>query len=217
MNPLSLKQMIDKNKVLPCSVPDCPNLRHRLHKYCISHQTAYIHFGNPRSKAIQKKELSGVLSEVRDLVGRNESTHIGLQNALTWFDRWLKDAAEDKWGVPGKDHIKRLGLYGITAREMLITCGAVWLFSYRCPHLIPDEKSLSYNLAHQLMKMVPLDYATTASGKKRAKLLPKRDRVAIGDYVRKSLGGLYLNMTKTINEREDRERNFYNAMSKSFD
>lgn len=217
MNPLSLKQMIEKNKVLPCTVPNCPNRRHRLHKYCIQHQTAYIHFGHPKSRAIQKRELEGVLSEVRSLVSRNENNHKGLQNAVQWFDQWLCDARDDKWGVPGKEHIKRLAKYGVTAREMLITCGAVWLYSYRCPHMIPDEKALSYALAHQLMKMVPLEYATTASGKKRAKLMRKRDRVEIGDYVRKSLGGLYLNITKTLNEREDNRQSFFNAMQKAFE
>jgi hypothetical protein len=217
MNKDSLQTTIKKNQLLPCSVQGCPYSRHRLYSVCLRHQANKAHWGDPKAQAIQKKELRGLLSEVRSLVERNEVTHAGLQNALRWFDRWLTDAGEGKQGVTGSSHIARLYDHGVTGRHLLITCGAVWLFSYRNPHRLPTEKALAFALAHQVMKMVPLEYATTVTGKRRAIILSRKDRQEIGEYIRRSLGLLYTNMVASINETEDRERTFVNEMGKRFE
>lgn len=211
---VNLKSTILKNELLPCSVPGCPYHRHRLYNVCMRHQARKAHWGDPKARAIQKRELTSVLSEVRSLVERNEASHTGLQNALNWFDRWLKDAAENKRGVPGWKHIRRLYEYGVNAKELLVTCGAVWLFSYRNPHRLPTEKALSFALAHQLLKLIPLQYTTTSSGKKRAMLMGRRDREEIGEYIKKSLAVLFVNIVKTINGKEERANEFKNEMAK---
>lgn len=210
----NLKSTILKNEMLRCSVPGCPHLRHRLYNVCMKHQASKAHWGDPKARAIQKRELQGVMAEVRSLVERNEASHTGLQNALNWFDRWLKDAGDNKRGVPGFKHIRRLYEYGVNAKELLVTCGAVWLFSYRHPYRLPSEKALSFALAHQIMKLIPLQYATTSTGKKRAVLLSRRDREEIGEYIKKSLAMLFVNMVKTINGKEESERDFKNEMAK---
>ena len=214
MNCDDLKFTINKNQLLRCSVPGCPYLRHRLYNVCLKHQAQKVHFGDPRSRAIQKRELKGVRDEVISLVERNETTHAGLQNAISWFERWMKDASENKHGVPGCKHIRRLYEHGVSSRELLITCGAVWLFSYRFPHRLPTEKALTFALAHQIMKLMPLEYTITRNGKKRAKLMSRRERQEIGEYIRQSLGLLFVNIVKSLDEREERERNFKNQMAK---
>ena len=79
------------------------------------------------------------------------------------------------------------------------------------------EKIVSaYFFAHQIMKLISLQHATVDSGKSREKLLPKKDREEIGEYVRRSLGLLYTNMISSINEREQRERDFGDEMAKKF-
>jgi len=74
-----------------------------------------------------------------------------------------------------------------TAPEPKSSRGTIWLFSFRFPYRLPTEKALAFALAHQIMKLIPLEYSTTSSGKKRAKLLSKREREEIGEYIRKSL------------------------------
>jgi hypothetical protein len=91
------------------------------------------------------------------------------------------------------------------------------LCSYRFPHRLPPEKALAFALADQVMKLVPPEYATTSSGKKRAVILPRRDREEIGDYIRRSLGLLYTNMVNSVNEKREREKTFFNKVAKRFD
>lgn len=79
---------------------------------------------------------------------------------------------------------------------------------------MPTEKALAFALAHQVMKLVPLEYVTASTGKKRAVILSRRDREEIGEYIRRSLGLLYTNMVSSINEKEDRERTFVNEMGR---
>jgi hypothetical protein len=217
MNKDNLMYTIAKNEMLPCSVTGCPYHRHRLYSVCIKHEANKSHWGHPKARAIQKQELKAVLTEVKELVERHEATHQGLQNALNWFDRWLKDAAENKRGVHGSKHIRRLAEHGVSAHELLITCGAVWLFSYRFPHRLPSEDALTYAISHQVMKLVPLEYATTSTGKKRALLLSKKDRKEIGSYIRRSLGMLFVRMVQSIDERVEKDRAFTNEMCRKFD
>jgi hypothetical protein len=210
----NLKFTIQQNQSKPCSVSGCSSRRHRLYNVCLKHHAHKANFGHPKASAIQKKELRGVRAEVSSLVERNESTHVGMKNAISWFERWLTDATDGKQGVPGRKHIQRLATYCVSARELLTTCGAVWLFSYRNAHRLPTEKALAFALAHQIMKLIPLEYSTTSSGKRRAKLLSKREREDIGEYIRQSLGVLFVNMVKTINGKEEREMDFKNQMAK---
>ena len=64
------------------------------------------------------------------------------------------------------------------------------------------------------MKLMPLEYTITRNGKKRAKLMSRRERQEIGEYIRQSLGLLFVNIVKSLDEREERERNFKNQMAK---
>ena len=159
----ALKDALESNQSKPCSVEGCSYLRYRLYSTCVHHFFRRKLYGNAKSKAIKKSELQRDRDVVTRLVERNES-HQGIQKAITWLDQWLKEATESK-PVPGARHLQRLAYNGINGRDLLITCGALWAYSYRKPQFFPDKLSLVYGLAHQVMTLAPLEYATTEQGR----------------------------------------------------
>lgn len=149
--------------------------------------------------------------EINEVVKRNEETHTGLKNTLAWFERWLHDAStEGKRGVPGAKHIRRLSDAGITGRELLITCGAVYLYQDRNLHTMPNQDSLRFQLAHQIMKVLPQETKVSSTGKRHSKKLTKPERKEIGEYIDKSLGLLFTNMVSAANKWEERKKSFVN-------
>lgn len=156
--------------------------------------------------------------EINEVVKRNEETHAGLKNSLEWFQRWLRDAStEGKRGVPGAKHIRRLSDAGITGRELLIACGAVYLYQDRNLHTMPNQDSLRFQLAHQIMKVLPLENKVSSTGKRHSKKLTKPERREIGTYIDNSLGLLFTNMVSAANKREEREKAFVNEQGKTLE
>lgn len=199
---IALREAIDKNQSKLCSVDGCCHHRYRLYSTCVHHFFHRRLYGNAKSKAIKKSELQRDRDTVTKIVKNNES-HRGIQKAIGWFDQWLRDAAEGK-GVPCGRHIRRLALAGITGKELLITCGSLWAYSYRNPKYFPDNLSLKYGLSHQVMTLVPLEYVTTRTGKSRAVMMNATERRAIGEHIVNYLGLLFVNICHEI-ERQDRE------------
>jgi len=200
----ALKEALDKNQSKPCSVEGCCYPRYRLYSTCIHHFFRRKLYGNPKSKAIRKRELLRDKALVTRLVENND-THRGIQKAITWFDQWLTDASAGKPGVPGGRHIRRLAQAGITGKDLVITCGTLWAYSYRDPKYFPDNLSLIYGLSHQVMSLVPLEYTLTKTGKSRAVVMNSTDRKAIGTHIVDHLGLLFVSMCHHIEKKEQEE------------
>lgn len=218
-NSKSLKEMCLQNELLPCSVPGCPNSRYRLYSTCLKHRQRQRKYGHPRALSVPRKVLTRELKEVREIVLKNVGTHAGLSKAIEWFDKWMKDAAEGASGVPGQYHFKRLHDSGVGGAQLLIATAAVFIYAYRNPQAVPSDSkfkdaAIDYAMAHQTTKLIPLEYLTTASGKKRARFMSSKDRAEIGQTIRSVLGPLYLNILRTLNAKEEKAKEWTNEMCK---
>jgi hypothetical protein len=214
MNPDNVKTRIEKNEALPCSVQGCPNHRHRISTCCMAHAAMKQYWGHPKSRGLLRKELAVYRQEIDSVVTRNEETHAGLRNALEWFQRWLRDAAESRRGVPGAKQIRRLYAAGVSARDLLVLCGAVYLYQARNLHMLPNQDALRFQLAHQVMKSLPLECRTSGSGKRYSRKLTKPERKELGTYIDNSLGLLFHNMVSAVNQREERKKAFVNEQGR---
>ena len=200
----ALREAIEKNQSKPCTVEGCCNSRYRLYSTCVHHFFKRKLYGNPKSKAIRKRELQQDKDIVAKLVENNKQ-HRGIQKAITFFNNWLLDAAEGKPGTPGLRHIRRLALAEVTGKDILVISGALWNYSYRQPKYFPDNLSLMYGLSHQLSTLVPLEYATTRTGKTRSVAMNSTDRKAIGQHIVNHLGLLFVNLCHHIEQLEQEE------------
>lgn len=209
-----LKEALEKNQSKQCSVDGCCYPRYRLYSTCVHHFFRRRLYGSPKSKAIRKRDLQRDRDIVKRIVDTNES-HRGIQKAIHWFDDWLHDAAAGR-PVVAKRHIQRLTLAGITGKELVITCGALWAFSYRNPKFFPDKLSLAYGLSHQVMTLVPLEYTTTRNGKSRAMVMNGTDRRAIGEHIVNHIGMLFISICHHIERQEQEEFDARQAFCAAF-
>lgn len=209
---MTLREAIQRNEMQPCSVPECGYRRYKLNNTCIHHFFRKKLHGHPKARAIRKKELKHELAQVTELIERNRD-HEGVKGAIEWLDRWLQAAAEGK-RVPGAYHLRRLHGCGKTGLDLLKTCAATWLYSYRYPRILPDDISLVYQLTHQIMKLIPLEYIRSRTGKRRAVVMKSRDKEAIGQHIRGNLGVLFVNMVRSILGKEESAMELRNQMAK---
>jgi hypothetical protein len=212
---MSIKEAISKNQQLRCSVKNCPYPRYKLNATCVHHFFKKRLYGSPVSRAIKKKELLYEKAQIVELIERHKG-HKGIQKAISWLDKWLQTAG-DQLGVPGSYLLKRLHDSGVTGRDLLITCATLWLYSYNNPHLFPDNLSLDYGVAHQLAKMIPMEYRMSRNGKKRAVILKGNEKKAIGQYIRNHIGILFVNICEYLRKIEEKKQQMGVAMARPFE
>ncbi len=220
-NTKPLHEMFELNEELPCSVEGCKNKRYKLYSTCLKHRQRVYKYGHPKALSISRKAMKAELKQVRNIVLKNRDTHPGLNKAIKWFDKWLLDASLEMSGVPGQYHFKRLYDHGISGEELLVVTAAVFIYSYRNPSKLPSdskykEAAVEFAMAHQTTKLIPLEYMTTASGKKRAKFLSKKDRSEIGKYIYDTVGLLYLKMVRSLDRKNDEQQTWKKEMQMDF-
>lgn len=211
----SLKEALENNQSKPCSVEGCSYLRYRLYSTCVHHFFKRKLYGSAKSKAIRKRELQRDRESVIKLIEKN-GEHKGIWRATIWLDTLMKAASEECTGIPGVRYFSRLHQAGVTGRELLITCASLYAYSYRNPKYFPNNLSVFYGLSHQIMTLVPLEYATTRSGKKRAIIMNSTDRRNIGEYLVKNLGTLFVSICQYIEKQEQEEHDNRKAFCEPF-
>ncbi|HRY74129.1 MAG TPA: hypothetical protein P5098_00355 [Candidatus Dojkabacteria bacterium] len=212
----SIRLAFRKNEQKPCSVQGCHNNRYQINSTCKHHYFMAHAYGHPLSKAIQPKEMGYELAQVNALIDRNIETHIGLQKAAAFIDTWISNAVEDKQGTVQARQIRRLGYNNIRGLEVIKVCAAVWLYSERNPKYFMANKSLSYALAHQTMRLVPLERIITSGGKRRPLRMNATSRKEIGGYLRDNLGLLFVNICDSIQKLEQVNHEMKQAMGAAF-
>jgi len=188
----SLSQAISDNSSKLCKVKGCSRRRHRISGYCAPHSTINNVFGSPYHKKLLANHYSIERQEVRELVELNLlHSHSGILWAIDWLDKWLSDAYDDKPHVVSKDHFRRLKDAGVTGKDILIECCALYLYHVRRPDRIVTDRHLIYCLGSRVIRLSP--YWGKTSGPEHRK---------VGERLKQTIGPLLVSVSWAIEKRE---------------
>ena len=199
-NNLSIKEAIKQNVSKQCKVKGCYNKRHSLYGMCMQHFWKQRDYGSPHGKAITKKQLAPYVKEIRELIDRNHN-HTGVQKACWFFRQWMDAANLDHSGTIAPYHFRRLYDAGVDPLEIVITCGAVYLFSYFDPHFPRNTEALTKTLSSQIFKLIKREHVRTRNGKTHIRQVSGGDKTRIGNHIRSTLGVLFVHMVKAMEQQ----------------
>lgn len=209
-----IAKAVHDNEQRSCSAPSCTRRRNRVSAFCKYHERRKQSYGHPQGKLIKPAEYVIEKAEARTLLERN-AEHEGVVNAIAWLDQWLKDSGEGYTTLPGARHFHRLHSHGVTAFDILVEFAALWLYSTRYPRRLPDDARLTYALAVNVFRMIPLDRIEDwRTGKKRSALPRHGETRDTGQRIRDTLGMLLLNVAEHCerqHELREQQRRAYRA------
>lgn len=204
IDPRTIKRRIAGNRA-PCACPGCFETRYGVSNYCKPHLRANRTHGHPRGVRIASQDYAAELREVRRLLRDHATTHSGTQNALALVDSWMQRAARGDPDVVGQRELARLARHGITAETLLAEAAAVFAFSRRNPHRLPDDQRLTFALANNLLRLAPREergrYRFRGYVCRRYVSAPKDERQKIGQAIRETLGLYLMNVSTALDER----------------
>jgi hypothetical protein len=195
----SLNQFLYQNKRLQCNVRGCQTKRVGKSQYCGKHRARAYVWGHPEAGAVKSYLYSDELEAVSKLINNN-ANHEGILLGKKWLDS-LMEAGGRGADIRGSMYWANLYSQKISSTELLIRLGGLWYFDFRDElrrhiknhrHLI----SLSGNAVIRFGKMHGIKY------------VPPKIYRQVGDQVKRGIGTLLVNISRSIErmEREKRQR-----------
>jgi hypothetical protein len=122
--------------------------------------------------------------------------HPGVQKGIEFFKNYMKMAANGSRSVPCPELIGRLhGNVGVKPLDILIEMAALWLLNDQTRGLIKSDLHLYHLMGSKLIRFVRHDGRTRGT-----------QHFACGEYVRKNVGVLLVNVSRAV-ERKWRQEN----------
>lgn len=200
----TIKRRIADNRA-PCACSGCFDARYGVSRYCKPHLRANRTHGHPRGVRISRSDYEAEYREVQRLLRDHASTHTGTQNALALVDKWMQRAARGDSDVIGQRELARLARHGVTAERVLAEAAAIFTYSRRNTHRLPDDQRLDFALANNLLRLAPREersrYTFRGYVCRRYVSAPKDERQKIGQAIRETLGLYLLNVSTALDER----------------
>lgn len=201
-----------------CAVSNCGKPRKCLSRYCSAHTWRSQRWGHP--SGVPFSPLTNYASELTEVTAfiQQHRNHEGVSSAVKWFGEWLADAAISK-AVPGQGHLRRLSHHAVEPLKMLCEAAALFLYSCRNPHRLPDDARLSFAIAHNVLSLAPKDCRMgLVRGRVRTVYKPIAATVKreVGQHIRNVLSLLFLNIVDALQQRAAKKQALTISLSKSF-
>lgn len=197
---------IRQNESHPCNAQGCARHRIDFSFWCRYHKRQVYVYGWPEGRRIMPKEYLGERQEAQRFL-ESHAKHPAVVAALSFFSKWLGDAAELR-DVPAKADLYRLHTAGVTPVDMLVETSAVFLLSRRRPKALPDGRPLIHGLGTAtlyLSKRNTIEVFTNGKREVRPMRHSGATRRKVGKLIWDALGVFFLNLEQGI-EREHTER-----------
>jgi hypothetical protein len=192
----SLNQFLYENKRLQCNVKGCSSKRIGKSQYCSKHRARAYVWGHPEAGSVKPYLYSDELEAVTNLVNHN-ANHEGILLGKEWLESMMEAGGRGA-EIRASYYWQNLHMQKISSSELLIRLGGLWYFDYRDElrrhiknhrHLI----SLSGNVVIRFGKMHGIKY------------IPPKFYYQVGDQVKKGIGVLLVNISRSL-EKMEREK-----------
>lgn len=196
-----------RNAGKPCNHPSCSKPRYRISSWCHAHTEAVTKHGHPDGVFIHPNQYATEHHEIAEFIKANLS-HPGIVSALQWIDEWQRmticdDPIERAKQPNGIDAMNRLRAKDITPQQILTEVAAIWLYSYRSPNRLPDDKRLTYAISRAVYNLAPAHKRTSwNTGKVARQRINAGELKGIGGRIRDTIGLLVMNIISTLQARE---------------
>ena len=199
----SLNQFLYENKRLQCNVSGCRSRRVGKSQYCSKHRARSYVWGNAEAGAVKPYLYSDEIEAVRKLVNHNAG-HDGVVLGKKFLDNMMEAGGRGA-DIRGSMYWANLYSQKISSEELLIRLAGLWHFSNRDEikrhiknhrHLI----ALSGNTVIRFGKMNGIKY------------VPPKYYRQVGDQVKRGIGTLLVNISRTIEKMKLKERQRLSAM-----
>lgn len=214
----SIKPDIQRNSYKVCFISSCARGRAGVSRYCDKHKDKQRKYGSPEGRPLSRvSDYGGQLSEVSRFINTNIS-HQGIQTALKWVETWLNDATTGL-KVPGKRSFRNLSDYGVSPLSILIEATSIYLYWTNNPHILQEPDELDCALTVGILRLAPSEGRDVWVGgemKRRYRKVGSLVRREIGSRIRKTLGGLFINIAIAIREAEEEQRRFARDLRAQF-
>ena len=192
LNEKTLEARLIRNGLEQCFTDGCIKPRHGLSRYCsMCKYKRYFHGWSggrkikPSEYATEKRMVAALIDKNRD--GRS----IGY--ALGFLDNWLKN---------GLDLVQGLHDAGVTAEDVLVESGAMYLYMRKNPRLIPGWTALAHAIGLNVIRL-----------HKAHRRIYGRDNFAIGNHIVGNLRILFEKMWEGSVKMEMKRKRVKEALS----
>ena len=202
----SLNQFLYENKRLQCNVSGCQTKRVGKSQYCSKHRARAYVWGHPEAGAVKPYLYSDEIEAVTKLINHN-ANHEGILLGKKWLDTML-EAGGGGADIRGSMYWANLFSQKISSSELLIRLGGLWYFDYRDElrrhiknhrHLI----SLSGNCVIRFGRMHGIKY------------VPPKYYHQVGDQVKRGIGALLVNISRSVEKMERKQSQRLSTMSET--
>ena len=201
----SLNQFLYENKRLQCNVRGCASMRVGKSQYCGKHRARAYVWGHPEAGSFKPYLYSDEIEAVTKLINNN-ANHEGILLGKKWLDS-LMEAGGRGADIRGSMYWANLFNQKISSSELLIRLASLWYFDYRdeLRRHIKNHKhliSLSGNAVIRFGKMYGIKY------------IPPKIYHQVGDQVKKGIGILLVNISRSVEKAELKRRKNLSIMGK---
>ena len=191
----SFNSAVVDNERRDCAVPGCYRVRYKISKLCRNHRQQAWRWGHPLGRGISKKDYAIEIDEVAEIVNNNLD-HDGIQVGIKFFQRAMESSNNGNHLIPCHQYFARLHQANVKPIDLLILSAAIWLFAERNPRGVYSKEHEDHLLGNKIIRFVPYHGRTKGP-----------EHGAVGDYIRKNIGVLLLNISRTIKNNEAAQRN----------
>jgi len=199
----SLNKFLYQNKMLQCNVKGCQSKRVGKSQYCGKHRARAYVWGHPEAGAVKPYVYSDEIEAVTKLLNHN-AEHEGILLGKKWLESMMEAGGRGS-DIRASFYWANLHSQKISSSELLIRLGGLWLLDYRdeSNRVIKNHKhliSLSGNTVIRFGKMYGIKY------------VPPKAYHQVGDQVKKGIGPLLVNISRTVEKMELKQRQRLSAM-----
>ncbi len=199
----SLNQFLYENKQLQCNVRGCKTKRVGKSQYCGKHRARAYVWGHPEAGSVKPFLYSDELEAVTKLINHN-ADHEGILLGKKWLDNMMEAGARGA-DIRGSMYWANLNNQKVSSSELLSRLGGLWLFDYRdeLNRVIKNHKhliALTGNAVVRFGKMHGIKY------------VPPKFYRQVGDQVKRGIGSLLVNFSRSVEKMELTKRQHLSAM-----
>lgn len=207
---MSFQDSINRNQRKPCSVQGCTHPRWRVSSCCVSHHNAVSTYGHALGRNIPAKMWAAEYAEVSALIDRN-AKEAPVTAALLLLSHWTDRACHSE-GQPAARALQRFHDYGVPLDIVLKTAMAVWIYSWRNPHSLPDDIRLDRAMAIACLRLVPRDKQKTLTGQRSYRRHDSASRRELGTEIRQHLSPFFASVSIALEKQSKAKQQAFSAL-----
>jgi hypothetical protein len=228
--PESPRTFQHRNKLKPCSAPDCYKPRWYIARYCAVHHEARTKWGHPHAQPIQKQEIAPYVKIAARIIKQN-SDHEAVRSAIVTTIACIAPGNQP-WGADSGKRRYRLWRElsrlaeadpPVTPHEALAVACGVFLYIQDNPRVIPKtdlaNRSVEFALARAVLSLRelrgrwmahPTDFEKSI---KHTYDIPTTAMATLGKRLMTQLVSFYVNVERTYRKELAAERRRQDMMN----